>query len=140
MRPVEGRRQKELILILAREFASKLATAMFIADRHGDLIFYNEPAEEILGTTLAEAGEMSADHWTSLFHPEDLQGGPLSLEAIPPGVALVKRKPAHATLRITGLDGRKRVVSVTAFPLFARADEFLGMVAIFWEERDLESL
>lgn len=136
---MEGRRQKELILILAREFASKLATPMFVADRHGDLVFYNEPAEEVLGRTFAEAGEIPADRWTSLFQPEELEGGPVGLEAMPAGVALLERKPAHATLRITGLDRRKRVVSVTAFPLFARADEFVGIVAIFWEQRDVNT-
>jgi len=136
---VEGRRQKELILILAREFASKLATPMFIADRHGDLVFYNEPAEEVLGRSFAEVGEMPADQWASLFQPEDLQGGPIGLEAMPPGVALLERKPAHGEFRITGLDGRKRLVSVTAFPLFARSDEFLGMVAIFWEQPGVET-
>jgi PAS domain S-box-containing protein len=130
---VNGTQQKELILILAREFASKLATPMFVADRHGDLVFYNEPAEEVLGRTFAEAGEMSADQWTSLFQPEDLQGAPMRLEAMPPGIALRERTPAHGTFRITGLDGKKRVVSVTAFPLFARAEEFSGIVSIFWE-------
>ncbi len=65
---MDGRRQKNLILIVARELASKLATAMFIADAEGDVVFYNEPAEEILGRTFAEAGELSAENWTSLFH------------------------------------------------------------------------
>ena len=66
---MESKRQKDLILIHARELASKLATAMFIADAEGDLVFYNEAAEEILGRTFAEAGEMSAESWTSLFQP-----------------------------------------------------------------------
>lgn len=132
-------RQKELVLILAREFASKLATPMFVADRRGDLVYYNEPAEEVLGRTFAQAGEMPADQWPSLFRPEDLQGRPLGLDAVPPGVALFERKPAHATLRIAGLDGRKRVVSVTAFPLFAHADDFVGVVAIFWEQPGIET-
>jgi len=75
---VDGKRQKDLILILARELASKLATAMFIADAKGGLVFYNEPAEEILGRTFAEAGEMSAESWTSLFDPETLDGRPMA--------------------------------------------------------------
>jgi hypothetical protein len=44
-RPVEGRPQKHLALILARELASQLATATFIADATGGLVFFNEPAE-----------------------------------------------------------------------------------------------
>src|SRR5438093_13520920 len=66
-RAVQGRRQKNLVLILAREFASKLATPMFVADADGNLVFYNEPAEIILGRTFAEAGEMPAEDWADLF-------------------------------------------------------------------------
>jgi PAS domain-containing protein len=131
---LQERRQKNLILILAREFASKLATPMFIADAAGDLVFYNEPAEEVLGRSFAEAGAMPAETWPSLFSPEDLDGKPLPLEEMPGGIALLERKPAHRDFRITGLDGRGRDVSVTAFPLFAHADELVGVVNIFWEQ------
>lgn len=133
-RTVEGRRQKNLILILARELASKLATAMFIADADGELVFYNEPAEEILGRSFAEAGELSAETWTSLFHPETLDGEPMALAEMPSGIALLERRPAHDIFRITCLDGRTRVVSVTGIPLFGQADRFVGMLAIFWEQ------
>jgi PAS domain-containing protein len=133
-RTVEGRRQKNLILILARELASKLATATFIADADGELVFYNEPAEEILGRPFAEAGELSAETWTSLFHPETLDGQPMALTEMPSGIALLERRPAHDIFRITCLDGRTRVVSVTGVPLFAQADRFVGMLAIFWEQ------
>ena len=57
---MEGRPQRHLALILARELASQLATAAFIADATGGLVFFNEPAEEILGRTFAEAGPMPA--------------------------------------------------------------------------------
>ena len=36
---------------------------------------------------------------------------------------------------MTGLDGVTRIVSATAFPLFGREDELLGLVLIFWEEQ-----
>ena len=126
--------QKNLVLILAREFASKLATPMFIADADGNLVFYNEPAEEILGRTYAEAGEMRAEEWSTLFRTEDVEGNPLPLEELPAGVTLRERRPAHSVHQITGLDGVSRPIAVTAFPLFAHADEFVGLVAIFWEQ------
>ena len=37
-------------------------------------------------------------------------------------------------IRITSTDGVERNVAVTAFPLFAHAEEFVGIVAIFWRE------
>jgi len=131
-------KQKHLILILAREFASKLATPMFVADADGDVVFYNEAAEEILGKPFTEGMEMSADEWVSLFHLEALDGLPLSLSEMAAGVALLERRPEHRPLRMTGLDGKEHIVAVTAFPLFAHADEFLGMVAIFWEQPEAE--
>lgn len=130
---MEGRPQKHLALIIARELASQLATATFIADAAGDLVFYNEAAEEILGRTFAEAGPMSAESWTSQFLLEDLDGDSLPLERMPAGIALLERRPAHGELRMTGLDGQRRLLSVTAVPLFASPTEFVGMIALFWQ-------
>ncbi len=135
---MEGRRQKHLALILARELASQLATATFVADAAGQLVFYNERAEEILGRSFAEAGAMPAESWTTTFHVEDVDGAPMPLDQMPPGIALMERRPAHGKLWITGLDGRRRLLSVTALPLFSTPTELVGMVSIFWQERESE--
>jgi PAS domain-containing protein len=132
------RQQKNLIVILAREFASKLATPMFVADAGGDVVFYNEAAEEILGRPFSEGTDLSAEQWVSLFQPRTVEGAPMALAEMAAGIPLLEHKPAHGVLRITGLDGRERVVAVTGFPLFAHADEFVGMVAIFWEQGSAE--
>lgn len=127
---------KSLALILTRELASNLATPLFIVDPEGTLVFYNEPAEAVLGRRYAEAGALTQEEWGGeMFEPEDENGTPIRLEDMPLGIALVDHKPAHRRMRITGLDGARRVLEVTAFPIFARADEFVGAVAIFWEER-----
>ena len=136
---MEGRSQKHLALILARELASQLATATFITDASGELVFYNEPAEEILGRTFAEAGAMPAESWGSLFRVEDADGVPIPLERMPAGVAFTERRPAHGSMWITGLDGRRRLISATALPLFASANELVGVVAIFWQEAEPEA-
>ena len=133
-RSVEGRPQKHLALILARELASQLATATFIADATGELVFYNEPAEEILGRTFAEAGPMPAESWASTFKLEDPEGGPLTMDRMPAAVALMQQRPAHGQLWMTGLDGQRRLVSITAAPLFSSPTEFVGMIALFWQE------
>jgi PAS domain-containing protein len=130
---VEGRAQKHLALIIARELATQLATATFIADASGDLVFYNEAAEQILGRTFAEAGTMNAEGWGAQFLLEDLAGDPLPLERMPAGIALLERRPAHGQLWLTGLDGERRCIFVTAVPLFASATEFVGMIALFWQ-------
>ena len=106
---------------------------MFVADDEGRLVFYNEPAERILGRRFAEAGEISLAELPSLFAPEAPDGTPLEFDMLPSVVASRERRPAHSRFRITGLDGIKREISSTAFPLFGRQQEFLGVVAIFWE-------
>jgi PAS domain-containing protein len=132
---MELRRHKNLVLILAREFASKLATPMFVTDADGNLVFFNEPAEVILGRSFTEAGEMPASEWATLFKVEDVDGQPIQLERMPAGIAFTEREPAHGTIVIRGLNGARRTISVTAFPLFAHTAEFVGVVAIFWEEK-----
>jgi PAS domain-containing protein len=130
---VEGRPQKHLALILARELASQLASATFIADATGELVYYNERAEEILGRTFAEAGPMPAQEWGALFRLEDVDGSPLPLENMPAAIALLEQRPAHGKLWMTGLDGQRRLLSVTGVPLFASPTEFVGMIAVFWQ-------
>jgi PAS domain S-box-containing protein len=131
---LQERRQKHLVLILAREFASNLATPTLIADADGRLVFYNEAAEEVVGRSFAEAGEMPLDDWAATFEPRTAGGKPVSPAQRPTRIALDERRPAHETFRITSADGFERNVSITAFPLFAQAEEFVGIVAIFWRE------
>jgi PAS domain-containing protein len=133
---VGERRSKHLVLILAREFVSNLATAALIADEHGQLVFYNEAAEAIVGRPFAEAGEMPIDEFTGSFSPRSLDAAePLPAQERPARIALDERRAAHERFVITGLDGGEREVAVTAFPLFAQAHEFVGIVAIFWREK-----
>ena len=133
---MEGRPQKHLALIIARELASQLATATFVADAEGNLVFYNEAAEAILGRSFAEAGTMPADGWTSQFVLEELDGTPMALDRMPAGIALLEHRPAHGQLWMTGLDGERRMLNITAVPLFASATEFVGMIALFWQTDD----
>lgn len=129
------RRHKHLVLILAREFASNLATPTLIADDRGRLVFYNEAADEVIGRPFAEAGEMPLDEWTESFEPRSVDTGePIPPERRPARMAFDQRRAAHDSFRITSWDGIESEVAVTAFPLFAHADEFVGIVAIFWRE------
>jgi PAS domain-containing protein len=127
-------RPKHLTLILAREFASSLATPMLIADDRGMLVFYNEAAEESFGRPFAETGEAPLDDWMEVFELRALDADPTGDERRPTQVAFEDRRAAHRRFRVRSLDGVERRVAVTAFPLFAHADEFVGIVAIFWRE------
>ena len=127
-------RPKHLILILAREFASNLATPMLIVDAEGTLIFFNEAAEEVVGAAFAEVGETPIHEFSARFAPRLTNDTPLPDEQRPTRIALEERRPAHEEMQVTSLDGVERRVALTAFPLFAQKDEFVGIVAIFWRE------
>lgn len=126
--------QKHLILILARELAANLATGTLITDENGNVVFYNEAAEEVIGRPFAEMGEIHVDELAASFAPRTREGEPLPIEGRPARIALDERRATHERLWITSRDGVEREVSVTAIPLFAHADEFVGIVTIFWRE------
>ena len=127
--------QRNLILILARDLASRLTTAAFVVDADGTLIYYNEAAEPLLGRTYAEAGELRAGEWAAEWAPSDEVGRPIPLTDLPLGIAFREGREAHRAFRIVGGDGVPRHIAVTAIPLFARAGEPVGAVAVFWEDR-----
>jgi PAS domain S-box-containing protein len=127
-------RSKHLVLILARELASNLATPTLIADAEGTLVFFNEAAEEIVGRTFSEIGEMPMDEFSASFEPRTRNHTPLTDEKRPTRIAFEERRAVHEQLWVLSRDGVDRQVAITAFPLFAEADEFVGIVGIFWQE------
>jgi PAS domain-containing protein len=130
---VEAKPGKDLMLILARELATNASTPMFITDAEGTLVFYNEPAERILGQPFAAAGEINASQWEDMFQVETLDGQPMPLDQMPSGIAFLERRAASGPVRIKGLDGKTHTLETTAFPLFKRGRDFVGVVVLFWE-------
>jgi PAS domain-containing protein len=118
-----------------KQLAEALAVPTFIVDRAGTLLFYNAPAEEILGRKFSETGEMQASVWSRLFVPSDDEGDPLLPEHLPLMRTLNEQRPASGRFWIRALDNLPRHIEVTAFPLTSRSGIFLGAVAMFWEAR-----
>lgn len=128
--------QQEIELILMRELASCLATPIFVVSPEGNLLYYNEPAEELLGQRFEETGAMPMEEWSTIFVPTDENGRPLPPEQLPLVIALQDQRPAHSILWIKGLDGISRKLEVAALPLRGQAGRDLGAAAIFWEIDD----
>ena len=61
-------------IILTRQLATHLSVPAFLVDPEGTLLFYNEPAEAILGRRFDDTGEMPAEEWSSAFFPIDDPG------------------------------------------------------------------
>lgn len=132
--PEGGRRMQQPIeVILMRELASHLATAIFVVDASGNLEYYNEPAEVILGLRFEETGPMPVEKWGTDFSPTDSQGVPLPPEGLPLVIALRTHKEAHGSFWIQGGDGAERLLTVTAVPLVGQQGTLVGAAAFFWE-------
>jgi len=127
--------QHDVELIVLKQAASYLATPIFIVDLDGTLLFYNEPAESILGRRYDETGEMPMAEWGSAWTPTDDDGNPLDVNELPLAIAVSERRPAHGAMRIVGGDGAARRIEVTAFPLIGQSGRDLGSIAVFWEDR-----
>ncbi len=125
--------QQEIEIILARQFAEYMNLAFFIVDPAGNLLYYNDAAESILGAHYEETGPMPAEEWSTIFEPVDQKGNPLDPESLPLMIALIRKRPAHSTFWIKSLDRSNRRISVTAIPMNVQANRFLGAIAIFWE-------
>jgi PAS domain-containing protein len=125
--------QKSLPLILARELASHLATPMFLLDAGGMLVFYNDAAASLLGTSFAELGETPSGEFGEALHLATPEGRPLRRRDSPAGIAFFERRPAHETLVATSYDGERRQYEATAYPLIGAEGEMHGVVSVFWE-------
>lgn len=126
--------QQPIELILTRQWASYLAVPVLVMSVEGNLLYYNEPAEELLGRRYDEAGPMPLAELPAIFEIiSDDDESPLPPDALPLGIALWEHRPAHRRLRFRGLDGIWRRVDVTAFPLEGEGGRQMGAVALFWE-------
>ncbi len=127
-RPVE--------LLLMRQLASYLSTAIFLIGPDGSVLFFNEPAARMIGRRFEEAEQMSAEEWSALLEPTDETGAPIGVGERPMVIAARRQLPTHRRFSIRGLDGVPHSVEGLALPLVANSGRRLGAVGIFWERGD----
>lgn len=120
-------------IILSRQLADCLNVPVFIVNPEGTLIFYNEPAEEILGKKYEDTGPMPVGEWGTAFYPHDEDGNPIPPEELPLVRTIQNEVPAHKTFWIKSLADKSIKISVTSIPIIGRANNFSGAMAIFWD-------
>ena len=126
--------QQPIELILLKQWAMHVATPVWLMDVGGSLIFYNEPAETILGRRFDEVGEIHADELAEVFETTDFDGRPIASKELPVVIALTEHHPAHRRLRIRRLDtGESLEIEATAIPIEGQGAAHLGAMALFWE-------
>ena len=125
--------QQPIEMILLHHWASYIAIPMWVVDTDGNLVYYNEPAEELLGRRFDEVGEINANELAEIFVTTDLDGEPLPTKELPLVISLNERLPAHRPLRMRGFDGEWHDIEVAALPIEAQGGRMLGVLAAFWE-------
>ena len=128
--------QQEVEVILARHLAENLALPIFIVDPEGNLLFFNEPAEAVLGLRFGDTGLMPASVWSTMFEPMDQDGKPIPPEEIPLVIAMNHIHPSHRVFWISDLNKNIRHIELTAFPIIGQSGRISAAVAIFWEVPD----
>lgn len=125
--------QQPLEMILLRQLATHLASPVWILEATGELVFYNEPAEQLLGIQFEEVGPLVAVELTEMFEVTEADGKPLAEADLPVVDALVNRTPANRLVRFRAKDDVWRLVEVLAVPIIGQGDRFIGVLAAFWE-------
>ena len=121
-------------MILVRQLAGYLFVPVLVVDTTGTVVFYNEPAERILGLRFEETGRIAPEEADRLIElSDDPAAGPEDAGR-PIVTVLQQRRPMHARRRLLRRADRVRLdVELTAFPVIDQEDRLLGAVAMFWE-------
>lgn len=122
-----------LELILARQFGDSLSMPFFLVDPEGNLLFYNEAAENVFGLRFSDTGGMRVEEWSTIFKPSDVHRNPIPPEDLPLVRTLTTRRPAHGSFYIDNIKGERMMITVTSFPIEGRPDRYLGAIAMFWK-------
>jgi PAS domain-containing protein len=126
--------QQPVEMILARQLTGYLSVPVILVDTAGTAIFYNEPAERILGVRFEETGRIEREEADRLVELTDDPGANPGDTVHPVEVALQERRPAHAHRLMLRRSDRVRLqIEVTAYPLIGQEGKLLGAVAMFWE-------
>lgn len=123
--------QQPIELIQARGLISNLTAPAFLVDLDGTLVFFNDAAGELLGMRFEEAGPMSPDEWGTRSEPLRLDGSAYAVEELPLSLALSRRLPVQAHMRIRSALGPEHEIEVCAFPITGTSGTH-GALAIFW--------
>ena len=126
--------QQPVEMILARQLAGYLFVPVLVLNTAGTVVFYNEPAERILGVRFEETGRIDREEADRLIELSDDPEARPDESGRPLVTALQQRRPAHARRWLLRRSDRVRLqVELTAFPVIDQEDRLLGAVAMFWE-------
>jgi PAS domain-containing protein len=122
--------EQPLELILARNLVSIVSLAAFLVDVDGHIVFYNDAAARVIGSSFEETGTLSRAQWNARFGPFDEHGAPLPSDELPLAVALREGRPVYGRFVIRGDRGPLKI-EAGALPLVGPAG-YHGAIVVFW--------
>ena len=128
--------QQPVEMILVRQLAGYLFVPVLVVDTTGTVVFYNEPAERILGVRFEETGRIDPEEAERLVELSDDPAADPDEAGRPVVTALQQRRPIHARRWLLRRSDRVRLqVELTVFPVIDQEERLLGAVAMFWERQ-----
>lgn len=126
--------QQPLELILLRQAAEALDTAVVLFDAKGDLVYYNEAAAALTGLRLEDqVDHIVVEEFVSRFRPLNEDGTPIPPEETGLALALRHGLPVHKhALRVENPDGTVRFQHSTTVPLQGAGGVAVGVMQFFW--------
>ncbi len=125
--------QKPIELILLKDVVSQMGFPVTMVDARGQVVFFNEHAEQLFGLRHDDTGEVPLAQLAEFYAPLDETGEPLPFDQLPIRVALRERRPKQAQLFVHDAGGTAHRITTTAIPLDGQGGALLGAMAIFWE-------
>ena len=123
-----------LELILARNLVSTLTLPAFLVDPEGQIVFFNDAAAGIFGSTFEEVGTLSREEWNAQYGPFDAEGDPVDSEELPLTIALREGHPAYGRFKVR-TDAGLIEIETGALPLIGPAG-FHGALIVLWVPKD----
>lgn len=125
--------QHPIEIILLQQWASSMGVPIWITDAAGNLVYFNEATEALLGITFEEADNISAAEVSARFHITDLDGSELPEIERPLIIALSKQLPAQRRLLARAESGNTMVISDVAIPIVGEGNRPLGAMVFLWD-------
>jgi PAS domain-containing protein len=128
--PLSELEQQPLELILARNLVSIISLAAVLVDIEGALVYYNDAAEQVIGTRFEERGRITRAEWSGELGPVDKDGRPIPFEQLPLTSALRDGRPGYGRFFIRAEGGLLEIVA-GALPLVGPTGNN-GALVVFW--------
>lgn len=125
--------QHPIEIILLQQWASTMGVPIWITDPAGDLVYFNEPTEELIGIRFENSGNLSASELSDRFVISELDGSPMIEHERPLVIALEKHQPAQREIRIRANDGSWKILADVAIPIIGEGNRHLGAMVILWD-------